>query len=247
MPVSAEEFRETMNLLAASVTASITAVTALTGSQTNFLRAASSADSNIALSQGTPLLHSEVVEARLIDNTVTDKHRNGLPANKRDIRPEMPSDYVFDPDDDDYDPDDPRHANDYGRGDHEWNQDRVDSLLIWHRTRGRAIQAPIQTLPADGYMNPSSSPIAEQRQYKAHPLTLKGTLNEGDVRKGETTMGKFLADRRWCNEYGKAFNVKQFILHLSTTGLVGKTKRVFKTSISGSCTVLLRWWVPPHV
>ena len=115
MAVSEEQFRETMNKLAESVAASITATAALTGSQTNFLRAASSADSNIALSQGTPMLYSEVVDARLIDNTVTDKHRNGLPANKRDTRPEMPSDFVYDPDDDDYDPDDPRHGNDYGR------------------------------------------------------------------------------------------------------------------------------------
>ena len=129
MAVSEEQFRETMNKLAESVVAPITATAALTGSQTNFLRAASSADSNIALSQGTPLLYSEVVDARLIDNTVTDKHRNGLPANKRDTRPEMPSDFVYDPDDDDYDPDDPRHHNDYGRGDHEWDQDRVGSLL----------------------------------------------------------------------------------------------------------------------
>ena len=68
MPVSVEEFRETMTLLAASVNA-------LVGSQTHFLRAASNADSNIALSQATPLLHSEVVEARLIDSTVHDRHR----------------------------------------------------------------------------------------------------------------------------------------------------------------------------
>ena len=67
MPVSEEQFRETMNKLAESVAASITATAALTGSQTNFLRAASSADSNIALSHGTPLLYSEVVDARLID------------------------------------------------------------------------------------------------------------------------------------------------------------------------------------
>ena len=75
----------------------------------------------------------------------------------------------------------------------------------------------MQLLPADGYMNPSSSTIGEQRQWKAHPLTLKGTLNEGDVRKGETTICKFLVLSRWHNEYGKAFNAKQFTLNLSTT------------------------------
>ena len=66
-------------------------------------------------------------------------------------------------------------------------------------------------------MNPASSVNDQQRQYKAHPLTLKGTLNEGDVRKGENTMGKFLVHSRWHNEYGKAFNAKQFALNLSTT------------------------------
>ena len=190
---------------------------ALMGSQSQFLRAASGADPNIALSQATPLLHSEVVEAQQIDNTVDDKHRNGLPAAHRDLRPAMPPDYVFDPDDNDYDQDDPRHAIDYGRGDHEATQERADNLCTWHRTRGRTIHGLMQLLPADGYMNPCSSTIGEQRQWKAHPLTLKGTLNEGDVRKGETTMCKFLVDSRWCNEYGKAFNAKQFTLNLSTT------------------------------
>ena len=66
-------------------------------------------------------------------------------------------------------------------------------------------------------MNPSSSMTDQQRQWKAHPLTLKGTLNEGDVRKGEVIMCKFLTLSRWHNEYGKAFNAKQFALNLSTT------------------------------
>ena len=96
MSVSEEQFREIMDSLAEAVVASTAATAALTGSQTNFLRAACSADANIAISLGTPLLYSEVVEARVIDNTVTDKHRNGLPANKRDTRPEMPADFVYD-------------------------------------------------------------------------------------------------------------------------------------------------------
>ena len=188
------------------------------GSQTQFLRAAAGADPNIGLSLATPLLPSEVLEAQQIGNTVDDKqHRNGLPAAHRDLRPAMPHDYVFDAGDDDYDSTDYRHGIDYGKGDHESTQERTDNLSAWHRNRGRTIHSLSGLLPADGYMNPSSSAIGEQRQWKAHPLTLKGTLNEGDVRKGETTMCKFLVDRRWCNEYGKAFNVKQFILHLSTT------------------------------
>ena len=82
MSVSEEQFREIMASLAEAVVASTAATAALTGSQTNFLRAAGSADANIAISLGTPMLYSEQVEARVIDNTVTDKHRNGLPAKK---------------------------------------------------------------------------------------------------------------------------------------------------------------------
>ena len=63
MAVSEEQFRETMNRLAECVVATTAATAALTGSQTNFLRAASSADSNIATSLGTPMLYSEVVDA----------------------------------------------------------------------------------------------------------------------------------------------------------------------------------------
>ena len=218
--MSTPDIQDLLVRLSDAVIASTAATTALTGSQSNFLRAANGADANIATSLDTPFLDSELVEARAIDNTVSDKHRNGRLASKRDTRPAMPADFVYSADDDGYDSDDPRHGTDWGDGDDEWEQDRVDSLQIWHRTRGRTIQALINTLPADGYMNPCSSPVAAQRQYKAHPLTLKGTLNEGDVRKGETPMGKFLAEKRWCNEHGKAFNVKQFILHLSTTHAV---------------------------
>ena len=129
----------------------------------------------------------------------------------------MPHDYVFDPDDNDYD----------------------QLIIVMASTMVEAITKPLKSaqttfahgtepeaapftvscglLPADGYMNPSSSTIDQQRQWKAHPLTLKGTLNEGDVRKGETTMCKFLVLSRWHNEYGKAFNAKQFTLNLSTT------------------------------
>ena len=96
MSVSEEQFREIMGRLSEAVVASTAATAALTGSQSNFLRAAGSADANIATSLGTPLLYSEQVEARVIDNTVTDQHRNGLPANKRDTRPEMPADFVYD-------------------------------------------------------------------------------------------------------------------------------------------------------
>ena len=193
------------------------AMQGMLGSQQQFMRAAAVADPNIGLSLATPLLPSEVLEAQQIDNTVEDKHRNGLPAAHRDLRPAMPHDYVSDPGDSDYDSTDYRHGIDYGEGHHEPTQERTDNLSAYHRNRGRTIHSLAGLLPADGYMNPSSSIIDQQRQWKAHPLTLKGTLNEGDVRKGEVTMSKFLTLSRWHNEYGKAFNAKQFTLNLSTT------------------------------
>ena len=80
------------------------AVRGLLGSQTQFMRSAAEADPSIGTSLSTPLLPSEELEARAIDNTVEDDHRNGLPAARQDHRPLMPDDYVYDPDDDDYDP-----------------------------------------------------------------------------------------------------------------------------------------------
>ena len=73
------------------------AMQGMLGSQQQFMRAAAVADPNIGLSLATPLLPSEVLEAQQIDNTVDDKHRNGLPAAHRDLRPAMPHDYVFRP------------------------------------------------------------------------------------------------------------------------------------------------------
>ena len=193
------------------------AVRGLLGSQTQFMRSAAEADPSIGTSLSTPLLPSEELDAQAIDNTVEDDHRNGLPAARRDHRPLMPDDYVYDPDDDDYDPDDHRHGTDWGHGHDEVTLERADQLSSWHRTRGRNIRSLDRLLPADGYMNTSSSPVDQQLQWKAHPLTLKGTLNEGDVRKGEIIMSKFLNQHRWYNEYGKSYNAKQFSLNLSTT------------------------------
>ena len=78
MPDPATPLEEAMALLTVTTTTLAGSMHALMGSQSQFLRAASGADSNIALSQATPLLHSEVAEARKVDNTVDDKHRNGL-------------------------------------------------------------------------------------------------------------------------------------------------------------------------
>ena len=62
-----------------------------------------------------------------------------------------------------------------------------------------------------------AQPNRQHNQWEGHPLTLTGSLNEGDVRKGEFTMSKFLNQNRWFTEYGKVYNAKQFMLNLSTT------------------------------
>ena len=127
------------------------AVHGLVGSQSQFMRSAADADpSTGGTSLSTPLLPSEVLEAQEIDSTVEDNHRNGLPAVRRDLRPVMPTDYVFDPDDDDYDATDHRHGIDYGHGHDEPTLERADNLSTWHRTRGRNIRSLDRLLPADG-------------------------------------------------------------------------------------------------
>ena len=60
-------------------------------------------------------------------------------------------------------------------------------------------------------------PNRQHNQWEGHPLTLTGSLNEGDVQKGEFTMSKFLNQNRRFTEYGKVYNAKQFMLSLSTT------------------------------
>jgi hypothetical protein len=145
------------------------AVLGLVGSQAQFMRSAADADLNIGLSISTPLLLSEELDAQEIDNTVDDSHRNGIPAASRDYRPSMPSDYVFDLGDTDYDHLDPRHGTAWGLGHHDATSDRADQLSTWHRARGRNIRNLERQLPADGYMNTSSSPADQQLQWKAHP------------------------------------------------------------------------------
>ena len=101
------------------------------------------------------------------------------------------------------------------------HDDRADRLQSWHRNRGRGIKQLEKQLPADGYMNTVTPTVAhpdrQHDQWEGHPLTLQGSLNEGDVRKGEFTMSKFLDQNRWFTEYGKVYNAKQFILNMSTT------------------------------
>ena len=193
------------------------AVTSLASSQASFMRSAADADVNIGLSKFHPLLLCEQIDAREIDSTVDDDNRSGLPAAARDTRPNEPFDYVSDPRDDDYDAADARHAIAYGAGHDDATTERSGALTAYHRTRGRNIRMLEKQLPADGYMNTFTSTVVQLNQWEGHPLTLTGSLNEGDVRKGEFTMSKFLNHHRWFTEYGKVYNAKQFMLNLSTT------------------------------
>ena len=112
------------------------AVASLATSQASFMRSAADADANIGISKSHPFLPSELFDIRLIDNTVDDKNRNGLPASARDTTPAPPPDYVADPHTKGYDPRDARHANNYGSGHDYATPERSDLLNAYHRTRG---------------------------------------------------------------------------------------------------------------
>ena len=197
----ASDLEEALAVLAQNNALLTVAMASFATSQSSFMRSAADADANIGLSISHPLLLSEELAARDIDNTVDDSPRNGMAAADRDLRPSMPRDYVYDTDDDDYDSLDPRHGTDWGLGHHEYSTDRADRLTAWHRTRGRNIRAPERQLPADGYMSTFSSPVDQLAQWKGHPLALTGSLNEEDVRKGEYTMSKFLNENLFCRSH----------------------------------------------
>ena len=145
-------------------------------------------------------------------------NRSGLPQAARDTRPLAPDDYISDTNDPRYYATGPRHmVATYGLGHADTSVEQRDAIAAYHRDRGRTIRMLEKQLPADGYMNTFTEPADQINQWQAHPLTLTGSLNEGDVRKGEFTMSKFLDHHRWYHEYGKAYNAKQFMLNLSTT------------------------------
>ena len=167
------------------------AVTSLTSSQASFLRSAADADVNIGLSKSHSLLLVEQVDACKIDNTVDGDHRSGLPTALRDLRPSKPPDLVSDTSSPDYDATEVRHAITYGADHDDATTERADALTAWHRARGRNIRMLEKQLPAGGYMNTATPTVAQpnrqHNQWEGHPLTLTGSLNEGDVRKGEFT------------------------------------------------------------
>ena len=181
------------------------------------MRSAAGADVNIGLSKSHPYVHVELLAAREIDNSVDDNNRSGLPTALRDLRPSAPADYISDLSDPRYSAADPRHANVYGAGHHDATPERANALTAFHRNRGRTTRMLEKQLPAGGYMNTFKMAAEQLNQWEAHPLTLTGSLNEGDVRKGGFTMSKFLNHHRRFSEYGKVYKAKQFMLSLSTT------------------------------
>ena len=191
------------------------ATATLAESHSSFMRSAADADPNIGLSKSIPYTDSELSIVKKIDSTVDNDNRNGLAESARDTRPLLPDDYVSDRTDPKYDSTFPTHL--YGAGHMPYSIEQRDTLAAYHRDRGRNTRKLEQQLPADGYMNTFSKPAEQHSQWQAHPLTMAGPLNEGDVRKGEVTISKFLDQNRWSHEYGKAYNAKQFMLNLSTT------------------------------
>ena len=102
-------------------------------------------------------------------------------------------------------------------GHDEQTPERIDDLNAFHRTRGREIGILQKRLPHDGYINSKNNAAEQNAQWEAYPLTLHGSLAEGDIRKGEVTIQNYIRNCRWFNEYGKAYNLKQFRLNLFTT------------------------------
>ena len=159
----------------------------LTASQSSFMRSAADVDPNIGTSKAHPFLPIELDDVRTIDNTVSNDHRSGLSAPLRDLRIKAPGDYNGVVDSKGYDATDPRHAiaATYGAGHDDFTDDRADRLQSWHRNRGREIKYLEKQLPADGYMNTVTPTVAhpdcKHDQWEGHPLTLQGSLDEGDV------------------------------------------------------------------
>ena len=216
-PPTQEDMNQLLLQMAQSSQQLSGAVTSLATSQAPFMRSAADADVNIGLSKSHPLLYVEEIAAREIDNTVDDKNRSGLSAALRDTRAAAPADYISDVNDPGYDATDARHTITYGAGHHDATTERAGALTAWHRNRGRNIRILEKQLPADGYMNTFTVTADSLKQWEGHPLTLTGSLNEGDVRKGEFAMSNCLNHHRWFTEYGKVYNAKQFMLNLSTT------------------------------
>ena len=193
-PMSQDDINQLILQMAQSSQQLTAAVASLTSSQSSFMRSAADADANIGLSKAHSLLNVELIAAQQIDNTVSNLNRSGLPAALRDTNPKPPDGYNGVQGSPGHVPLDPRHANTYGLEHHDATTERADELTAWHRNRGREIRQLEKQLPADGYMNTVTPTVAQpnrqHNQWEGHPLTLTGSLNEGDVRKGEFTMSK---------------------------------------------------------
>ena len=173
-PIIEEQTAQLLLQMAMSSQHLTDAVALLATSQAPCMRSAADADVNIGLSKSQPFVHHELFAAQRVGNTVTDQHRSGLSTTARDARPRPPDD--CDPDD----ATDPRHGT-FGAGHDDATPERAGALNAFHRERGRAIRTLEKQLPADGYMNTCTTLDQQQSQWSAHPLTLFGSLTEGDV------------------------------------------------------------------
>lgn len=86
-----DDFNRLTAALATSSAEQQSAVASLVSSNASLIRSAADADdANNGLSKAVPFLASEIRAAILIDNTVDDAHRGGLPASRRDTEPVRP-------------------------------------------------------------------------------------------------------------------------------------------------------------
>ena len=143
------------------------------------------------LSKTQAFLASELRAARLIDNTVDDRCRGGLPPRLRDTGPLRPDARTLAAI-----AGDPTHllhgVTQFGLGHDEQTPERIGDLNTFYRTRGREIGMLQKKLPHDGYINPKTDAPEQNTQWEAHPLTLHGSLAKGDIRKGEVTIHNYL-------------------------------------------------------
>ena len=146
--------------IAASNTRIQSAIVGLLGSNALFMRSAADSCPNIMISKNQSFLPSELRAARVIDNTVDDRHRGGLPSRQRDTDPLRPDARTLAAI-----AGDPTHllqgVTNFGLGHDEQTPERIDDLNAFHRNRGRETSILQKRLPHDGYINSKTS-AAEQ-------------------------------------------------------------------------------------
>ena len=162
--------------VAAASTQMYAVVVGLIGSNALFMRSAADSCPNIVISKNQSFLPSKLRAARVIGNAVDDLHRGGLPSRQRDTDPLRPDARTL------AHPAHPLHGvATFGLGHDEQTPERTDDLNAFHRTRGREISILRKRQPHDGYVNSKTDTAEQTTQWEAHPLTLHGSLAEGDI------------------------------------------------------------------